>query len=87
MDLQKTSQRIRALVMEGRAIVREATYYSKKEDFAQHMGAESHSPIWGKDQNKDLTYKSQTTPGKLRLRTSRPQLREIRYTRPPPVWP
>ena len=51
--------------MEGRAIVREANvaYYSKKEDFAQHMGAESHSPpIWGKDQNKDLTYKSQTTP-------------------------
>ena len=51
--------------MEGRAIVREAnvSYYSKKEDFAQHMGAESHSPpIWGKDQNKDLTYKSQTTP-------------------------
>jgi len=51
--------------MEGRAIVREANvdYYSKKEDFAQHMGAESHSPpMWGKDQDKDLAFKSQSTP-------------------------
>lgn len=49
--------------MEGRAIVREANadYYSKKEDFAQHMGAESHSPpILGKDHStsvKDLEKK------------------------------
>ena len=51
--------------MEGRAIVREANvdYYAKKEDFAQHMGAESHSPpMWGKDQDTDLAFKSQTTP-------------------------
>ena len=51
--------------MEGRAIIREANvdYYSKKEDFAQHMGAESHSPtIWGKDQGSNGTFKSQTTP-------------------------
>ncbi|MBN37996.1 MAG: hydrogenase [Opitutae bacterium] len=51
--------------MEGRAIIREANvdYYSKKEDFAQHMGAESHSPpMWGKDENKSLAHKSQKTP-------------------------
>ena len=51
--------------MEGRAIVREANvdYYAKKEDFAQHMGAESHSPpMWGKEQDKGLKFKSQTTP-------------------------
>jgi molybdopterin-containing oxidoreductase family iron-sulfur binding subunit len=51
--------------MEGRAIVREANLneYVEDEDFAHHMGAESHSPpIWGKDQDKDLAYKTQTTP-------------------------
>jgi len=51
--------------MEGRAIVREANAeeYSSDEEFASHMGAESHSPkIWGKDQEKDLAYKAQTTP-------------------------
>ena len=51
--------------MEGRAIVREtnAKYYSEHEDFAQHMGAESHSPpIWGKDQDTSLAYKATTTP-------------------------
>ena len=42
--------------MEGRAIIREANLseYVDDEDFAKHMGAESHSPpIWGKDQDKD----------------------------------
>ena len=51
--------------MEGRAIVREANVeeYVEDEKFASHMGAESHSPkIWGKDQDKDLKFKSQTTP-------------------------
>ena len=51
--------------MEGRAIVREANAekYIKKESFASSMGAESHSPkIWGKDQDKDLAFKAQTTP-------------------------
>ena len=51
--------------MEGRAIVREANAekYIKKESFASSMGAESHSPkIWGKDQEKDLAFKAQTTP-------------------------
>jgi len=51
--------------MEGRAIVREANLneYVEDEDFAHHMGAESHSPpIWGKDQDKDYKHKSQTTP-------------------------
>lgn len=51
--------------MEGRAIVREANVdeYVKDEKFASHMGAESHSPkIWGKDQDKDLKFKSQSTP-------------------------
>jgi molybdopterin-containing oxidoreductase family iron-sulfur binding subunit len=51
--------------MEGRAIVREANAdeYFSDEEFASHMGAESHSPkIWGKDQEKDLAYKAQTTP-------------------------
>lgn len=51
--------------MEGRAIVREAnaTDYVEDEHFASHMGAESHSPpMWGKDQDKDLAFKSKTTP-------------------------
>ena len=51
--------------MEGRAIVREgnAEEYISDEAFASHMGAESHSPkIWGKDQEADLAFKSQTTP-------------------------
>lgn len=51
--------------MEGRAIVREtnAKYYSEHEDFAQHMGSESHSPpIWGKDQGASLAEKTQSTP-------------------------
>jgi len=51
--------------MEGRAIVREANVeeYNSDEGFASHMGAESHSPkIWGKDQEKDLAFKAQTTP-------------------------
>lgn len=51
--------------MEGRAIVREANAedYLEDEDFAQHMGVESHSPpIFGKDQGKDLAFKSQSTP-------------------------
>ena len=51
--------------MEGRAIVREANVeeYNSDEAFASHMGAESHSPkIWGKDQEKDLAFKAQTTP-------------------------
>ena len=51
--------------MEGRAIVREtnADKYIKDNSFASKMGAESHSPtIWGKDQEKDVAYKSQTTP-------------------------
>ena len=50
--------------MEGRAIVREANAekYIKKESLASSMGAESHSPkIWGKDQEKDLAFKAQTT--------------------------
>ncbi len=51
--------------MEGRAIVREtnAKYYSEHEDFAQHMGSESHSPpMWGKDQGASLAVKASTTP-------------------------
>ena len=51
--------------MEGRAIIREANAekYSKNQDFATQMGAESHSPpIWGKDQDTDLAFKSTTTP-------------------------
>ena len=51
--------------MEGRAIVREANVeeYNSDEAFASHMGAEYHSPkIWGKDQEKDLAFKAQTTP-------------------------
>jgi molybdopterin-containing oxidoreductase family iron-sulfur binding subunit len=51
--------------MEGRAIIREAnaTDYVEDEHFASHMGAESHSPpMWGKDQDKDLAFKSKTTP-------------------------
>ena len=51
--------------MEGRAIVREtnAKYYSEHEDFAQHMGSESHSPpIWGKDQDASVAEKATTTP-------------------------
>ena len=51
--------------MEGRAIVREtnAKYYSEHEDFAQHMGAESHSPpMWGKDQDASLKEKTTSTP-------------------------
>lgn len=51
--------------MEGRAIIREgnAEEYISDEAFASHMGAESHSPkIWGKDQEADLKFKSQTTP-------------------------
>ena len=51
--------------MEGRAIVREANADEYKSDtsFAHHMGAESHSPpIYGKDLDKDLVFKSQTTP-------------------------
>ena len=38
------------------------------EDFAQHMGAESHSPpIWGKDQDTSLAYKATTTPRAIQL--------------------
>lgn len=51
--------------MEGRAIVREANVdeYVNDEKFASRMGAESHSPkIYGKDDEKDLKFKSQTTP-------------------------
>ena len=51
--------------MEGRAIVREANVskYKKDPSFALHMGAESHSPpIYGKDLDKDLAFKAQTTP-------------------------
>lgn len=51
--------------MEGRAIVREtnAKYYEEHEDFAQHMGSESHSPpIWGKDQDASIAEKAQSTP-------------------------
>ena len=51
--------------MEGRAIVREtnAKYYEEHEDFAQHMGSESHSPpIWGKDQDASVAVKATTTP-------------------------
>lgn len=51
--------------MEGRAIVREANAdeYEEDKSFAQHMGAESHSPpIWGKDQDANTTFKAQTTP-------------------------
>ena len=51
--------------MEGRAIVREANAaeYQSDTSFAHHMGAESHSPpIYGKDLDKDLVFKSQTTP-------------------------
>jgi MoCo/4Fe-4S cofactor protein with predicted Tat translocation signal len=51
--------------MEGRAIVREANADEYEDDkaFAQHMGAESHSPpIWGKDQDANGTFKAQTTP-------------------------
>ena len=51
--------------MEGRAIVREANADEYKSDtsFAHHMGAESHSPpIYGKDLDKDLAFKAQTTP-------------------------
>jgi molybdopterin-containing oxidoreductase family iron-sulfur binding subunit len=51
--------------MEGRAIIREANAadYVEDEHFAAHMGAESHSPpMWGKDQDKDLAFKSKTTP-------------------------
>jgi molybdopterin-containing oxidoreductase family iron-sulfur binding subunit len=51
--------------MEGRAIVREANaeQYAKDESFAQHMGAESHSPpIWGNEQGTDLAHKAKTTP-------------------------
>ena len=51
--------------MEGRAIVREtnAKYYSEHEDFAQKMGAESHSPpMWGKDQDASIAEKATTTP-------------------------
>ena len=51
--------------MEGRAIVREANAdeFISDEGFASHMGAESHSPpIWGKDQDKDLSFKARTTP-------------------------
>lgn len=51
--------------MEGRAIVREtnAKYYAEHEDFAQKMGAESHSPpMWGKDQDASLKEKATSTP-------------------------
>ena len=51
--------------MEGRAIVREGTVDEYRHDngFAAHMGSESHSPaIYGRDQDKDLKYKTQTTP-------------------------
>ena len=51
--------------MEGRAIVREtnAKYYAEHEDFAQHMGSESHSPpMWGKDQGASISEKSTATP-------------------------
>ena len=51
--------------MEGRAIVRETNskYYAEHEDFAQHMGSESHSPpMWGKDQDASLAFKATTTP-------------------------
>ena len=51
--------------MEGRAIVREtnAKYYSEHEDFAHHMGSESHSPpMWGKDQDAPLAEKATATP-------------------------
>ncbi len=51
--------------MEGRAIVREATVDEYRSDtgFAAHMGSESHSPpIYGRDQDKDLKFKAQTTP-------------------------
>ena len=51
--------------MEGRAIVREtnAKYYAEHEDFAQHMGSESHSPpMWGKDQDASISEKSTSTP-------------------------
>jgi molybdopterin-containing oxidoreductase family iron-sulfur binding subunit len=51
--------------MEGRAIIREtnAKYYSEHEDFAQKMGAESHSPpMWGKDQDASIAEKATSTP-------------------------
>ena len=43
MDLRNLASVQEHWSMEGRAIIREANvdYYSKKEDFAQHMGAES----------------------------------------------
>ena len=54
----------RALSMEGRAIVREANVLTtlKRRLCPTHGSRVSFPPIWGKDQNKDLTYKSQTTP-------------------------
>ena len=51
--------------MEGRAIVREANAdeYISDPEFADHMGAESHSPpMWGKDQDKSLEEKATSTP-------------------------
>jgi MoCo/4Fe-4S cofactor protein with predicted Tat translocation signal len=51
--------------MEGRAIIREANAdeYEHDKSFAQHMGAESHSPpVWGKDKDANARFKTQTTP-------------------------
>ena len=51
--------------MEGRAIVREANadQYTKDENFASKMGAESHSPqIYGRDESASIKDKAQKTP-------------------------
>ena len=44
--------------MEGRAIVRETNskYYAEHEDFAQHMGSESHSPQCGEGSRCILSF-------------------------------
>ena len=71
--------------MEGRAIVREANVskYKKDPSFALHMGAESHSPpIYGKDLDKDLAFKAQTTPrGNSSYDHPDHNYEKIRYTR------
>ena len=51
--------------MEGRAILREGNVktYLEEKDFVSQMGMESHSPpIYGKDKDKPLAYKSLNTP-------------------------